>query len=268
MPVTRTPSARFHDSTKTDEATVPYGYRKVSPSDKRRLIDRHFDQIALRYDLADALLSFGLHFRWKKFAIRRLALKKGDKVLDVCGGTGDFAFLAAQAVAPEGMATVYDINRPMMEAGRQKAGRSPYERITTWVQGDGERISFQDNTFNAVTIGFGLRNLIHLERGLTEMHRVLKKGGRLLGLEFSLPKSAWVRALYHFYSFKIMPCAGKAITGTADPFKYLAESIRVFPRPEAVKAAMEDAGFSDVTWRRLTNGVVVVYSAGKGQTPS
>jgi len=247
----------------TDAAVVPYGYRKVPPSEKRRLIDRHFDRIAPRYDLADALLSFGLHFRWKKFVIRQLALNRGDRVLDVCGGTGDFAILAAQAVAPEGMVAVYDINSRMMETGRRKVDGSPYERTINWLRGDAEMISFPDNTFNEVTIGFGLRNLIHLEEGLKEMFRVLKKGGRLLGLEFSLPKNAVVRALYHFYSFGVMPLAGKAITGTAAPFRYLAESVRVFPAPEAVKAVMEDSGFSEVTWRRLTNGVVVVYSGRK-----
>jgi len=252
------------DGTKTDLGmAVPYGYSNVLPAEKRRLIDGHFDRIAPRYDLADALLSFGLHFRWKKSAIRLLALHRGDRVLDVCGGTGDFAVLAAQAAAPEGMVIVYDINRRMMEAGRRKVGGSPYERTINWLQGDAEMISFPDNTFSAVTIGFGLRNLVHLEGGLAEMFRVLKKGGRLLALEFSLPKSVPLKALYHFYSFRIMPLAGKAITGTSVPFRYLAESIRVFPPPEAVKAIMENSGFSGITWRRLTNGVVVVYSGRK-----
>ncbi|MBP1748790.1 MAG: demethylmenaquinone methyltransferase / 2-octaprenyl-6-methoxy,4-benzoquinone methylase [Deltaproteobacteria bacterium] len=261
----QTPRIPYHDETETDVATVAYGYRNVLAAEKRWLVDRHFDQIARRYDLADALLSFGLHSWWKRFAIRELALNRGDRVLDVCGGTGDFAILAAKAVAPEGAVTVYDINRHMMEAGQRKVGRSGYQRTISWLQGDAEMISFPDKAFDAVTVGFGLRNLIHLERGLLEMFRVLKKGGRLLGLEFSVPRSVWVRALYHFYSFKVIPLAGKAITGTADPFKYLAESIRVFPRPEAMKVIMEDSGFSDVTWQRLTNGIVVVYTGRKSR---
>lgn len=264
MSKSTTPLFPQHDGTKTDTATVSYGYRSVLAAEKRWLIDRHFNRIARRYDLADALLSFGLHFWWKRFAIRQLALNRGDRVLDLCGGTGDFAVLAARAVAPEGTVTVCDISRPMMEAGQGKVRRSGYQRTIGWLQKDAERIPFPENIFDAVTIGFGLRNLIHLERGLLEVFRVLKKGGRLLGLEFSIPGNVWLRALYHFYSFKVMPLAGKAISGTADPFKYLAESIRVFPRPEAVKVIMEDSGFSDVTWRRLTNGIVVVYTGRKG----
>lgn len=243
---------------------VSYGYRRVAAADKRRLVDRHFETIAPRYVLADAILSFGLDSRWRKRAVQRLALKPGDKVLDLCGGTADFAVLAAGRVAPEGTVTVCDISRAMMLAGRPRVERSHHERNILWVQGDAENLGFPDGTFDAVTVGFGVRNLVHLERGLTEMFRVLKHDGKLAILEFSVPKTRWIRGLYEQYSFRIMPRAGKVITGTSAPFRYLAESIRVFPTPERVKAMLEESGFSRVTIRRLTDGIAVVYLATKG----
>lgn len=236
----------------------------MTASDKRRLVDAHFETIAQRYDLADAILSFGLDSLWRKKAVQRLALKRGDDVLDLCGGTADFAVLAAERVAPEGTVTVYDISRAMMLAGRRKVERSHHERNVLWVQGDAEDLAFPGDTFDAVTVGFGIRNLIHLERGLTETCRVLKRDGRLAILEFSVPKTRWMRDVYEKYSFRIMPCAGKAITGASAPFAYLAESIRVFPTPERVKAVLEESGFARVTIQRLTGGIAVVYLATKG----
>lgn len=159
-----------------DAEEVSFGYRRVSAPEKRRLVRGQFDPIARRYDLADALLSFGLHFHWKRWGIDRLALKDGELVLDICGGTGDFALLAAARVAPRGRAFVYDFNRPMMLAGRAKAKRSRFAGSVLFVEGDAENLSFPDSVFDAVTVGFGIRNIVHLDRGLSEMRRVLKPG--------------------------------------------------------------------------------------------
>jgi demethylmenaquinone methyltransferase / 2-methoxy-6-polyprenyl-1,4-benzoquinol methylase len=240
---------------------VSFGYRHVGAVEKRRLVSGQFDPIARRYDLADTLLSFGLHAYWKRWGIDRLALRDGETVLDVCGGTGDFALLAAARVAPRGRAIVCDFNRPMILAGRAKVERRRDAGSVLFVEGDAESLSFPNAVFDAVTVGFGIRNLVHLDRGLSEMHRVLKPGGRLMILEFSLPVHAWFRRLYDFYSFKVMPLGARVICGTAGPFRYLAESIRVFDPPERVVERLKNAGFSDVRFQRLTDGIAVVYRA-------
>ncbi len=247
--------------TDTGAEEVSFGYRRVGAPEKRRLVSGQFDAIARRYDLADALLSFGLHFHWKRRGIDRLALKDGELVLDVCGGTGDLAMLAAARVAPHGRAFVCDFNGPMMRAGRAKAERSRFAGNVLFVEGDAESMSFPDAAFDAITVGFGIRNLVHLDRGLSEMRRVLKPGGRLMILEFSLPVHAWFRRLYDFYSFRIMPFGARIICGTAGPHRYLAESIRVFDPPARVAERLKNAGFEDVRFERLTDGVAVVYLA-------
>lgn len=245
---------------------VPFGYRQVSSAEKKRLVQDQFDPIAGTYDLADTLLSFGLDTRWRKKAIRLLGLEPGARVLDACGGTAGLAKIAARRVGPEGRVLVYDLNRPMMEVGKKRlrasSKPSPGEpAIISFVQGDAEDLSFPDGTFDAVTIGFGLRNLVHPEKGLSEFLRVLKPGGKLMVLEFSTPVNAILRRLYHFYSFDWMPFAGRLICGTGTSFRYLAESIRVFPTPDGLAGTLESVGFHDVRYRRLTNGIAVAYLA-------
>ena len=242
---------------------VSFGYRRVAPEEKRRLVREQFDPIAATYDLADAVLSAGLDSRWRRRGIRLLGLKWGDRVLDLCGGTGDFALLAAKRTASGGRTVIYDFNRAMMDAGRTKTGRASLSGRISFIQGDAENISFSAGAFEVITLGFGLRNFVHTEAGLREMHRVLKPSGRILILEFSLPRRKWQRALYHFYSFRVIPIIARMISGTAGPYRYLAESIRVFPRPEQVAEMIERAGFKEVTFRRLTAGLAVLYLARK-----
>jgi len=242
---------------------VTFGYRPVTAEEKRRLVREQFDAIAATYDLVDSVLSVGLDSRWRKKGIRPLGLRSGDRVLDLCGGTGDFALLAIKRTAPGGRAVVYDFNRAMMDAGRPKLKRSSGPDRISFIQGDAESISFSAGAFEAVTLGFGLRNFVHTEAGLREIYRVLKPGGKILILEFSLPRRKWQRVLYHLYSFRIMPIFARMISGTAEPYHYLAESIRVFPPPEEVAAMIERAGFEEVSFCRLTAGLAVLYLARK-----
>ena len=252
------------ESRTAQEDSVSFGFRKVSENEKRRLVDEHFDSIASKYDWMNTILSFGLHHAWKRAAVNMSGIKNGDSVLDVCGGTADLALLEAKLVGDTGRVFVYDINRAMMRIGEVKvaAGAGLEERII-FAQGDAERMAFPDACFDAVTVGFGIRNFVHLRPGLCEMHRVLKKGGSFVCLEFSMPSPRWFRALYNFYSFVIMPLAGRMLAGTRDAYTYLPESIRLFSLPDELSAMLRDIGFSNVTYKRLTNGIAVVHRAEK-----
>jgi demethylmenaquinone methyltransferase/2-methoxy-6-polyprenyl-1,4-benzoquinol methylase len=241
------------------EEPAYFGYRPVSPAEKARLVLNHFNTVAARYDLVNTLLSFGLHHLWKRTAVKLMALKPGDRVIDVCGGTADLAILAATAVGTSGRVVVYDINRAMMEAGRPKVATSHLSERILYLQGDAEQISCPDASFDAAMVGFGIRNLTHPEAGFQEMHRVLKPGGKLMCLEFSAPKSKWFRWLYDLYSFTVMPLVGKILVGTWEAYTYLPESIRMFSRPEELTATLQGLGFSQVSYQRLTNGIAVVY---------
>ncbi|WP_291320031.1 ubiquinone/menaquinone biosynthesis methyltransferase [Desulfonatronospira sp.] len=241
------------------ERQVSYGYKKIAASEKRRLVRDHFDSIALRYDLADTLLSFGLHFLWRRRALDRLRLRPGDRMLDLCAGTADFAVQAAGRIGPGGQTVACDISREMMEVGRKKALRAGVEKQISWVQGDAEGMGFCRHSFDAVMVGYGIRNFVFLEQGLLEIHRVLKPGGRFVAMEFSVPETPWFRALYRFYSFRIMPGAGRLITGTADPFKYLAESIRVFPAPYQIRAMLTSCGFAEAGFEPMSNGLATLH---------
>lgn len=246
---------------------VSFGYRQVSPAEKKRLVREHFDPIARTYDLADRLLSLGLDERWRRQAVGLLGLKAGELVLDACGGTGGLARLAAREVRPGGRVAVCDFSRPMMKAGRETRSGKDTRGAIDFVQGDGERMCFRDAAFDAVTMGFGLRNLAHPEKGLSECLRVLAPGGRLAILEFSVPRNRLLGGVFHLYSFRWVPFLGRLICGTGAPFRYLAESVRVFPKPEAVAAMMRRAGFSEVRFQRRFDGLAVLYSGVKPGPP-
>ncbi|WP_024333518.1 ubiquinone/menaquinone biosynthesis methyltransferase [Desulfotignum balticum] len=229
---------------------------------KKKKITQYFDAIGQRYDLADTLMSFGLHFSWRKNSLRQLDIKAGYRILDLCGGAGEFARRIA-GTGTKGLPVVCDLSRTMLATGKNKSTGPARQNRIQWVQSDAEQLGFADNAFDAVIVGYGIRNLENLHHGLQEMHRVLIPGGTLVIMEFSIPQNRWLRTLYHWYSFKIMPTFGKVITGEKAPFIYLAESIRCFPAPERVQRILESAGFIRVTFQRLSNGLVTVYSATK-----
>jgi len=240
-----------------------FGFRRILAREKAGRVLRHFNSIAGKYDFMNTILSFGLHYPWKRWAVETLGLKPGDRVIDVCGGTADLSILAGGKVAERGRVFLYDINRAMMEGGRSKVSRASLNDRVRYVQGDAERISFPRGVFDAALAGFGIRNLTHMEKGLAEMHRVLRSGGKFMCLEFSLPVSSWFHSLYGFYSFQLMPLAGKLLAGTREAYLYLPESIRKFPPPEELSRILREIGFTRVAYRRLTNGIAVIYTAVK-----
>lgn len=229
--------------------------------DKSATVRRYFNTIASRYDFMNSLLSFGLHFLWKKTTLKIAGLKGSEKVLDLCGGTGDLAVLAAQKVGRAGYIVIYDFSLEMIRKGKHKISNTA-ARIYP-VCGDAENIAIPDSSFDRVFIGFGLRNLSDMEKGLKEIHRVLKPSGKLICLEFSQPVSPVMQFLYNIYSFSIIPLAGKIIAGSTEAYKYLPQSIREFPLPEKLSEVMIHTGFSEVSYKRLTNGIAVIHVATK-----
>jgi demethylmenaquinone methyltransferase/2-methoxy-6-polyprenyl-1,4-benzoquinol methylase len=238
--------------------TAKFGFTAYAESDKIHRVNQHFNTIASRYDLMNTLLSVGIHYAWKRRAVEALRIRPEDVILDVCGGTGDMAFLSALRTGEKGVSLAYDINGKMIDQGKKKSLKG-----VSFVQGDAECISFPDDCFDAVSIGFGIRNLTHLETGFKEIFRVLKEGGTMCCLEFSRPDNTYFRYLYDFYSFKIMPLLGGIITGSKEAYTAFPESIRAFPLPGELSLILKNIGFRDIKITKLTNGIAVIHSARK-----
>ncbi len=235
---------------------VDFGYERVSPDEKTRRVRGVFDSVARRYDLMNDLMSGGLHRLWKRYAVGVAAVREGARVLDLAGGTGDLARLFAKAAGATGRVVLTDINHAMLAEGRDKlldAGRP-----LPVAQCDAEALPFPDRSFDVVSIGFGLRNVTHKENALAEMRRVLVPGGVALVLEFSKVASPLAPA-YDWYSFNVLPKLGRLVAGDEASYRYLAESIRMHPDQEALKAMMEQAGFDSVEYHNLTAGVVALH---------
>lgn len=236
-----------------------YGLDEVAEDEKYRMVVSHFTNVAPKYDFMNTLLSFGLHYPWKRAAVGMLDLKPGESLLDVCGGTGDLSEMAASHMGASGAVILYDMNFAMMDAGRHKRMKHKTRDRILYIQGDAERISFADKTFDAVIVGFGVRNLTHLGQGFSEMHRVLKPGGRMVCLEFSRPDNSIFRWLYDFYSFNIMPFMGWLVTGSAKAYTCLPETIRMFPLADELSELLGKTGFIQVDYRKMTGGVAVAH---------
>jgi demethylmenaquinone methyltransferase/2-methoxy-6-polyprenyl-1,4-benzoquinol methylase len=248
-----------------------FGFRDVPLADKQALVDDVFHSVASRYDLMNDLMSGGLHRAWKDALVTsvnpppkgrpgRLDEKAARPfaLLDVAGGTGDIAFRMIEAGGPGTRATVTDINPDMLEVGRARADERGLE--IAFVEGNAEALPFPDASYDAVTIAFGIRNVPRIEAALTEAYRVLRVGGRFLCLEFSTVDVPGLDALYDFYSFNVIPALGRAVTQDAEAYRYLVESIRRFPRPDAFADMMRAAGFRRVSFQRMTGGIVALHS--------
>jgi len=238
-------------------------YKKIDGRKKSKLIIGYFNSVARKYDMMNTLLSFGIHHIWKRIAVRMLGLNNGDRVLDVCGGTGDLAVLASGVVSPKGHVTLYDFSSAMINAGRFKKNNSSIRKRIEYIQGDVQQLSFQNASFDAAMVGFGIRNVIDMKKGFKEMYRVLKPGGKMMCLEFSKPTSPIFRLLYDYYSFYIIPFLGKSITGSVQAYTHLPESIRTFPSPDELTDILKNIGFLHATHRKLTNGIAVIHLAKK-----
>ena len=241
------------------EKTTHFGFETVKADEKAERVRTVFDSVASKYDVMNDLMSFGIHRLWKHIAVDLAGVRSGMKVLDLASGTGDLASRFAGLVGSEGEVVMSDINLAMLEEGRKRMVDRGYAGNIDYMQIDAESIPFPDNSFNVVTIAFGLRNVTDKDQALREMYRVLKPGGRALVLEFSKPVSKPLEHLYDFYSFKALPLMGRLVARDADSYRYLAESIRMHPDQETLREMMEEAGFERCDFHNLTGGIVAVH---------
>jgi demethylmenaquinone methyltransferase/2-methoxy-6-polyprenyl-1,4-benzoquinol methylase len=243
--------------------TTHFGFRNVPLEDKQTLVNSVFHSVAQRYDLMNDLMSVGLHRVWKDIMINTLNPPKSAApfaLLDVAGGTGDIAFRAAKAAGENFRATVCDINPDMLAVGRERAAARHLDDRVSFVEGNAEQLTFPDRAFDAYTIAFGIRNVPRIDLALSEAFRVLKPGSRLLCLEFSTVDVPGLDRLYELFSFRVIPPLGRAVTGDADSYQYLVESIRKFPRPNAFAEMIRSAGFARVNWQTFSGGIVALHS--------
>jgi len=240
------------------DKTTHFGFRNVPVSEKTRHVRQVFDSVADNYDLMNDLMSFGIHRLWKRFAVNMAALKPGQQVLDLAGGTGDLARLMAPGVGPSGHIVLADINAAMLENGRTRLLDRGISGNVTFALANAEALPFADNRFDLATMAFGLRNVTDKQRALESLFRVLKPGGRLLVLEFSRPVAA-LKPAYDFYSFKLLPGLGRLIANDADSYRYLAESIRMHPDQQTLQGMLEKAGFERCDYHNLTGGIVAIH---------
>ena len=243
-----------------DEKTTHFGFRDVPVGEKKKLVGEVFSSVAGKYDLMNDLMSMGGHRIWKRYFVGTSGVKRGDRVLDLAGGTGDIAALLHERVGETGEVVLGDINAAMLGVGRDRLTDRGLVRGLRYVQLNAEALPFPDASFDLVTIAFGLRNVTDKAAALAEMRRVLKVGGRALVLEFSEVKPEWFRPIYDFHSFQVLPRLGKLFADDADSYRYLAESIRKHPPQESLKTMMQDAGFARCSYRNLSGGIVAIHS--------
>jgi demethylmenaquinone methyltransferase/2-methoxy-6-polyprenyl-1,4-benzoquinol methylase len=235
-----------------------FGYQTVESDDKADLVRGVFDSVASRYDVMNDLMSAGLHRLWKRYTIDRAAIKPGNVVLDLAGGTGDLAREFARKVGRDGHVVLADINAAMLEQGRRRLINAGLSENVTIAQVDAQDLPFENGTFDCITMAFGLRNVTDKDAALASMFRVLKPGGKAMILEFSEPNKA-IKPAYDMYSFKVLPTLGKLVTNDPDSYQYLAESIRMHPDQETLKSMMETAGFERCRFHNMAAGIVALH---------
>jgi len=239
--------------------TTHFGYQTVAAHEKARKVAGVFDSVAGKYDLMNDLMSLGAHRLWKRFAVSASGVRAGERVLDLAGGTGDLTRLLLPRVGPKGYVVLSDINASMLGEGRKRLIDEGATGNIAYAQIDAEQLPFADNTFDCITIGFGLRNVTHQDAALAAMHHALKPGGRAIILEFSHPLAPGLKPLYDVYSFAVLPALGKLVTNDAASYRYLAESIRMHPDQETLLQMMESAGFERCQYFNLAGGIVAVH---------
>jgi demethylmenaquinone methyltransferase/2-methoxy-6-polyprenyl-1,4-benzoquinol methylase len=243
-------------------ADTHFGSRRVPLADKQALVDDVFRSVAQRYDLMNDLMSFGLHRAWKDALVTAVdpPQHRPFALLDIAGGTGDVALRVIEAGGEFTRATVCDVNPDMLAVGRERAATSSAGNTVTFTEANAEALPFADRSFDAATIAFGIRNVPRIEAALGEAFRVLKHGGKFLCLEFSAVDVPGLDRLYELYSFNVIPALGRVVTGDAEAYRYLVESIRRFPKPEAFSAMLRAAGFARVSHQQMSGGIVALHS--------
>ena len=239
--------------------TTHFGFKDVATNQKAAMVADVFHSVAGKYDLMNDLMSMGIHRLWKRFAIDCSGVRAGHKVLDIAGGTGDLTAKFSRIVGQSGQVVLADINDSMLKVGRDKLIDKGIIGNVGYVQANAEALPFPDNSFDLITIAFGLRNVTDKDKALASMHRVLKPGGRLLVLEFSKPSNELLSKAYDFYSFHALPKMGQLVAGDAESYQYLAESIRMHPDQETLKQMMENVGFEQTSYHNLTGGIVALH---------
>ncbi|ABV38700.1 ubiquinone/menaquinone biosynthesis methyltransferase [Shewanella sediminis HAW-EB3] len=240
-----------------------FGYKTVEAEQKADMVAGVFHSVAAKYDIMNDVMSFGIHRMWKRFTIESAGARPGMKVLDLAGGTGDLTAKFSHLVGDKGQVTLADINDSMLKVGREKLRDKGIVGNVNYVQANAEALPFPDNHFDIITIAFGLRNVTDKDSAIRSMLRVLKPGGKLLILEFSKPQHDVMRKIYDLYSFKILPKMGSLITQDAESYEYLAESIRMHPDQDTLKGMMVDAGFEQVEYTNMTDGIVALHKGYK-----
>ncbi len=243
--------------------TTNFGFKQIPTDEKVEAVANIFHSIAKKYDIMNDLMSCGIHRLWKRHTISQSGVHAGSKVLDVAGGTGDLTLQFSRLVGSKGQVILADINDSMLKIGCDKIADHGAVSNVKFVQANAEKLPFPDDTFDCITIAFGLRNVTDKSKALASMYRVLKPGGRLLVLEFSKPESDILSELYNQYSFRLLPLMGKVITNDADSYRYLAESIHIHPDQETLKKMMNRVGFERTSYQNLTLGIVALHKGFK-----
>jgi demethylmenaquinone methyltransferase / 2-methoxy-6-polyprenyl-1,4-benzoquinol methylase len=242
-----------------DDKTTHFGYKQVPVEEKADHVREVFDSVASSYDIMNDLMSLGIHRLWKRRTIELAGVRRGQRVLDLAAGTGDLSERFAGIVGMEGEVVFTDINAAMLTRGRDRLMNAGVAGNLYYAQVDAEALPFPDNHFDCITIGFGLRNVTDKQRALEEMYRVLRPAGRALVLEFSQPGSRPLRKVYDLYSFSVLPALGRLIAGDSESYRYLAESIRMHPDQETLRAMMEQAGLERCDFFNLNGGIVAIH---------
>lgn len=254
-----TTSSESTDSVESDANTTHFGFKQVDKENKVNMVADVFHSVAAKYDIMNDLMSLGIHRIWKRYTIDCSGVRKGHRVLDLAGGTGDLAARFSKIVGETGQVTLADINHSMLMVGKEKLTNMGILSNLNYVQANAEALPFPDNHFDLVTIAFGLRNVTEKSNALASIFRVLKPGGRLLVLEFSKPTSELLSKVYDAYSFHLLPKMGELVANDGDSYQYLAESIRMHPDQATLESMMQEVGFEQTSYTNLTGGIVALH---------